>query len=266
MRRRFTGTADEDVCRGCSIYSYVRSFVVDTESTGSVDGEVEVESMGGEMETEVESMETEEMKSMKTEEMKSMETEEMKPMETEKAEPITTMPMYVDSSAVSTQTPPKPSPLKEDSDMAIQYHFIVNRDNLLVERRALAKRVQQLLTTCRKAVDPNALYSWVQEVNKTLDTLENTLNTSEETENIDDQSKIEMYQELESLLQQMKEEIDACNEKKQYIDLTLFPLGVYWNKQECLQLCHTNTSIFHTTSIQTMEYEFSSKSENYNVL
>ena len=32
-----------------------------------------------------------------------------------------------------------------------------------------------------------------------------------------------------------------------------------------LHLCHTNTSILHTASIQTMEYETSSKSENYNV-
>ena len=131
--------------------------------------------------------------------------------------------MKVDTSAISTRTPPKPTPLDETCDLAVQYHFIVNRDNQLLERRALTKRAQELLAACRKAVDPNALHSWVREVNATLDTLENTLNTSEDTGDHGDQPDIERYRQLESILQHMKEEIDACNEKKQYTDLTLFP-------------------------------------------
>ena len=195
VRCRFTGTADEDVCRGCSIYSYVRSLM-------------ETELAGAQEATENDERKTDDNPCL----------------------PAST-PMYVDTSTVSTQTPPKPIPLDEDSDMAIQYRFIVNRDNQLLERRALIKRMQGLLAACRKAVDPNALYSWVQEVNMTLDMLENTLNTSEEVETNDGRSEITKYQELESNLQRVKEEIDACNEKKQYIDVTLFPCVVYWNKQ-----------------------------------
>ena len=195
VRCRFTGTADEDVCRGCSIYSYVRSLM-------------ETELAGAQEATENDERKTDDNPCL----------------------PAST-PMYVDTSTVSTQTPPKPIPLDEDSDMAIQYRFIVNRDNQLLERRALIKRMQVLLAACRKAIDPNALYSWVQEVNMTLDMLENTLNTSEEVETNDGRSEITKYQELESDLQRVKEEIDACNEKKQYIDVTLFPCVVYWNKQ-----------------------------------